>query len=143
MASAHFTDLKVGRQLKSQPVDTPAIIVVVVFVVVVVVIDEIATGGAFPIHHAVEVMYRGDLVRYRRVLWEREVHFALGLDGRRRHGTDGRRADERERRKPAFPGTRQKLENFRVVETRRDVSSVSLETLRVTNHLEYSWSCSV
>ena len=31
------------------------------------------------------------------------VHFALGLDGRRRHGTDGRRADERVRRKPAFP----------------------------------------
>ena len=58
--------------------------------------------------------------------WEGGVHFALGLDGRRRH-------DERERRKPAFPGTRQKLENFRVVETRRDVSSVSIETLRVTN----------
>ena len=35
--------------------------------------------------------------------WEGGVHFALGLDGRRRHGTDGRRADERERKKACVP----------------------------------------
>jgi hypothetical protein len=39
MASAHFTDLIVGRQLKSQSVNTPANIVVVIVVDVVVVVD--------------------------------------------------------------------------------------------------------
>jgi hypothetical protein len=48
MASAHFTDLIVGRQLKSQSVNTPANIVVVivvdvvdVFVVDVFVVDVV------------------------------------------------------------------------------------------------------
>ena len=63
--------------------------------------------------------------------WEGGVHFALGLDGRRRHGTDGRRGDERVR--PAFSRAHEKLKNFRVVETRRDVTTFSLETLRVAN----------
>jgi hypothetical protein len=62
------------------------------------------------------------------------VHFALGLDGRRRHGTDGRREDEsaQERLRSL---TYQKLEELPVVEsnrTRRDDTSFSSETLRVT-----------
>jgi hypothetical protein len=36
---------------------------------------------------------------HKKLGWEGGVHFALDLDGRRRHGADGRRADERERKK--------------------------------------------
>ena len=36
--------------------------------------------------------------------------------------------------RPAFSRAHGKLENFRVVETRRDVTTFSLETLRVANH---------
>ena len=35
--------------------------------------------------------------------------------------------------RPAFSRAHGKLENFRVVETRRDVTTFSLETLRVAN----------
>ena len=38
--------------------------------------------------------------------------------------------------RPAFSRAHGKLENFRVVETRRDVTTFSLETLRVANHLK-------
>ena len=55
----------------------------------------------------------------------------LRARSRRRHGTDGGREDERVR--PAFSRAHGKLENFRVVETRRDVTTFSLETLRVAN----------
>ena len=36
--------------------------------------------------------------------------------------------------RPAISRAHGKLENFRVVETRRDVTTFSLETLRVANH---------
>ena len=36
--------------------------------------------------------------------------------------------------RPAFSRAHGKLENYRVVETRRDVTTFSLETLRVANH---------
>ena len=37
--------------------------------------------------------------------------------------------------RPASSRAHGKLENFRVVETRRDVTTFSLETLRVANHV--------
>jgi hypothetical protein len=41
------------------------------------------------------------------------VHFALGLDGRRRHGTDGRRVDESESAQESLRSlTHQKLEEL-------------------------------